>query len=225
MSVQAWAQEPPWLVQGAPYVPFWIMPVPNQAIPVLPPRYLPPREVPFPMPFWYWYAPPPGGQALQERPAAPAEAKGEARSEARPETRSEQTPPAVPMETTVSSQETVQSPVPPPSDATVHGEAPRIEAAGEQPDPVAVPVPEPKTEAKAEPVAAPIPAPMKPPQEQVSQKAVSVPKANTARKPLVTPVQPAAVASTTTPKPASKPASTKKARKLCWKNGRLDVCE
>jgi hypothetical protein len=187
-TLPALAQQPSWPPPAMPYIPFW---VPNPPAQPLAPRFLPPSAVPFPMPFWFWYAPPPGTtapvapqmgavpQANRPAPAAPAQVGSEPS-------------PAVPAPTAA---------MPPPEAQAGSESKSATKVAGPGNGGVAKKVS--RTAAKPHP-------------RRVSTTVTQVRKAPAAKKPL---------GKTAAAKPsASASGQAKKARRLCWENGRLDVC-
>lgn len=219
LAGQASAQQAAWSPSQASYVPLWVVPAPVQPVP---PPYLLPQRVPFPMPFWMWFAPPPGMPwAIPVPPTGVQAAAGPpARLEAPAPTGmpAAGAPPAV---TPAPVKPDLPAPVPsdaaPPVEKSVAVPAvqPEVVAstAAAKPDPA-------KVEAARETTGAPAQLPTK-----VPVKPVETPKAKT----------PAPKTERTTPKRTGAPVNAKvvpapakpagKTRKLCWKDGRLDVCE
>jgi hypothetical protein len=199
----AWAQQVPGQPQWIwPFPPFWIMPAA-------------PQPMPFPAPFWLWPAPvpvwpvPAGGAQGQQRAARPA------------------APPSVPTPQAVAT--------PAPSLSAPAVATPPRESSGQppgsQPGPPSVslaPVP-----ANAVPEAPAVP----PVSDQLVVKPKEIPSVGTAPASGALGAGPGARAKETKG-PASIRSETKKRgnrqtsrktkrkpRKLCWQDGRLDVCK
>lgn len=212
---QVHAQQGPWTAPAPPYVPYWVVPAPNQAVP---PRFLPPQQVPFPMPFWFWYAPAPGTLPFPQMKPATGETKPVAPPEAAPApVQAEKVVPAAAPASEVSAP---QAALPPgPADKAPE---PAVMERTAMPTPEPVPdrrtaspqvqAAEPPARKAAKSVSAPASAPLKAPVAKA--KTSDMVAAGAAKKP---------VAQTNTV--TSKPKPAKKSRKLCWKDGRLDVCE
>jgi hypothetical protein len=206
---QALAQQAPWPAPSMPYVPFWVVPAPTQPVP---PQFLLPKNVPFPMPFWLWYAPPPGAVPFPQALPAPGVAKAEAKSEAKAEVPPEVVPaPAQPEKAVLPPEPVISQAVAPPGPSTEAPEATLVEQVAES---------LPKTEPKAKVQASSVP--VRHAVARTASKPQSAPAKAVVTTPKSTPVKKASAQPGSS---ASKPKAAKKTRKLCWKDGRLDVCE
>jgi hypothetical protein len=226
---------------GIPYVPMWVMqpqpqwmPIPplalpqGGAVPVLPPRQVPPQlvsahQMPYPTPFWMWYVPSPAPAPA----STPAPVAGQTRS-----------PAAAPAVLPATEQKTeVPQPVLPPIVEAVPVSPPPaptpapVEPVAGQSAATVHPAPEVSQAVAPEGVRAASGATAQPTPSSEPQPApalVPPAKARTAAKQRSTggPASTRANATSALPAKAGKNGTNgKKSRKLCWKNGRLDVCE
>lgn len=240
-----------------PPVPVWVVPgtmqpLPAQLPPQVPPQFLLPQNVPFPTPFWFWYAPPPGVEPfVKALPTAPLPRGAEVKEDTGKELKNEK---PVADVSAPSPSAVVKDAVSAPEPAQPRVAEPAVPVAAEAPTPpaptVAQPEPEKLPQEAARPPEPPIlakPAPETPPEH--GSPAAASPAPTTGPAPVLAAPAKAPVAgpkvrspdktgvqSSPTGQPApetvaakkadnGKPKSVKKSRKLCWKDGRLDVCE
>ncbi|MCP5278218.1 MAG: hypothetical protein H6935_07645 [Thiobacillus sp.] len=229
---QVMAQQLPWPVNTMPYVPYWVVPAPLQP---MPPRFLSPQQVPFPMPFWFWYAPAPGIVTLPELKHASDQIPPQVRDVHKSEVAKEAASGPAAMQLAAPAQVTPPQ-VTPPQESQVRPEMTVPDMAAREPEPAAEkPVPAPQTETLQEVQSAPQPeeqprAEIKPVPSPVAEQPEVARETKVLHMPAKAPVpgpkvQARKAPSTRSSVVASKPKPAKKSRKLCWKDGRLDVCE
>ncbi|MEW6676428.1 MAG: hypothetical protein AB1421_00775 [Pseudomonadota bacterium] len=208
---------------GMPYVPLWVLQPQPQWVPLplaMPQggtvQVLPPRQVPYPTPFWMWYVPGPApasvpAPAPRQQPGAqvvsPAAAGGN--SPGLEQKSAAPTPVTLPN---------MDAALPTPTSAGVEPAA--LQPAAKealQPGPAAY---DETASAIGQPVALSEPEP--------APALVPVAKARTAVKQRSNASTAAATPKTVVASPAKAGKAGnngKKSRKLCWMNGRLDVCD
>jgi hypothetical protein len=204
-----WSQQPGTTqLTGWPQILFWtVNPYHFQpqlwAQPTTMPRPGIPQAIPFPTPFWLWPLPPQPPALAPSSPAAsvPTPPSTPTVSAAHMETLSPEalpvTPPAVPEETLTKA----AAPTPATTETSIAKPEPALEEATPPIAPIELTATTPSIEAQL------IPAPL---DENISR----------------TNAEPKPASETKTLKKArtAKKNVTKKVRKLCWKDGRLDVC-
>jgi hypothetical protein len=242
-AVPALAQQAAMPLPALPYVPLWMLTPPSQP---LAPRFVPPGAVPFPMPFWLWYAPPPGTVL---HPAAAAKPVAAVPTQASPATPSEALPPAAAVpasavapaaqeETKESAHEEVKvevremtqtAPVPTSPEKVEAKTASPEEPATTQAEAAPATTPEFKIEAKPEIGPVPFVQAVAMPEAKAHAKTAAKPQlrhapkaeARTKKRPAAKQVPLRQAMDKTNAAPVKQ---SKKARKLCWQDGRLDVC-